>query len=403
MRYLFGDYVLDTQRHELHRAGAPIKLRRKVFQVLAYLLAHRDRVVPKQELLEHLWPDQFVGDEALKSCIKTLRKALGERGRTPRFLRTLHGQGYRFVAAVEVREHLPADDAPHALAPPRRERGPPARPRGHHLPCPHGALTWRAPPWEALDGEHKQVTVLCGALAEAPTLAARLGPEAMYHLMHDVLALAQDTVQRYEGTLTQVSGEGFLALFGAPVAQEDHARRAVLAALELRQRLRVPDALRGQPHGVAVRLGLHTGPVVVGPLAHEPQRPYTAAGDTLQLATRLQQQAAPDTLLVSAATYALVQDEVQGEACETLALDAPSTPVPVYAIRGLLRRRAGVPRRGARPLSRFVGRTQELALLHERLAQAVGGQGQVIGIAGEPGLGKSRLLAEFAHSLAGSR
>ena len=119
-------------------------------------------------------------------------------------------------------------------------------------------------------------------------------------------------MQRYGGTLLQVSGEGFLALFGAPVAQEDHARRAVLAALELRQRLRVPEALRGQPHGVAVRLGLHTGPVVVGPLVHDPQRPYTAVGDTLALATRLQQQAAPDTVLVSAATYALVQAEVAG-------------------------------------------------------------------------------------------
>ena len=77
MRYLFGEYVLDTQRQELQCAGEPIKLRRKVFQVLTYLLAHRERVVPKQELLEHLWPDQFVGDETLKSCIKTLRKALG--------------------------------------------------------------------------------------------------------------------------------------------------------------------------------------------------------------------------------------------------------------------------------------------------------------------------------------
>jgi DNA-binding winged helix-turn-helix (wHTH) protein len=91
MRYSFGDYVLDTQRHELHHAGAPIKLRRKVFQVLVYLLAHRDRVVSKQELLAQLWPDQFVGEEALTSCIKTLRRALGERGRTARFLRTLHG------------------------------------------------------------------------------------------------------------------------------------------------------------------------------------------------------------------------------------------------------------------------------------------------------------------------
>jgi DNA-binding winged helix-turn-helix (wHTH) protein len=115
MRYSFGDYVLDTQRQELHHAGAPIKLRRKVFQVLVYLLAHRDRVVSKQELLAQLWPDQFVGDETLTSCIKTLRQALGEQGRTPRFLRTLHGQGYRFVAAVEEREHRPANEAPPAL------------------------------------------------------------------------------------------------------------------------------------------------------------------------------------------------------------------------------------------------------------------------------------------------
>jgi DNA-binding winged helix-turn-helix (wHTH) protein len=73
VRYLFGNYVLDTQRAELQRAGAPIKLRRKVLQVLAYLLAHPERVVSKQELLEHLWPDQYVGDETLKSCIKALR------------------------------------------------------------------------------------------------------------------------------------------------------------------------------------------------------------------------------------------------------------------------------------------------------------------------------------------
>jgi DNA-binding winged helix-turn-helix (wHTH) protein len=299
MRYIFGDYMLDTQRHELHHAGAPIKLRRKVFQVLVYLLAHCDRVIPKQELLEQLWPAQFVGDETLTSCIKSLRKALGERGRTARFLRTLHGQGYRFVGAVEVWEHTLADEAPQTL-PRRADKGrygasldPPPLPsplRGEGLgggegraplpshpllpppggkgPVPtlvsprrggEGAIRQAegpssalsstladlgSPPWEALDAEHKQVTVLCGALAEAPMLGARLGPEAMYHLMHDVLALAQDTVQRYEGTLTQVSGEGFVALFGAPVAQEDHARRAVLAALELRQRLHMPHALR---------------------------------------------------------------------------------------------------------------------------------------------------------------
>jgi class 3 adenylate cyclase/DNA-binding winged helix-turn-helix (wHTH) protein/tetratricopeptide (TPR) repeat protein len=400
MRYLFGDYVLDTQRAELHGAGAPIKLRRQAFQLLAYLLAHRDRVVPKHELLEHLWPDRFVGDAVLKACITALRKALGDRGRAPRFVRTLHGQGYRFVAAVEAREHLPVDTVPSALAQgssPLPEAGE-GQGEGEHGP---GRQLLPSVGRESQDGEHKQVTVLCGALAEATTLATRLGPEAMYHLMRVVMALAQDTVQRYGGTLFQVSGEGFLALFGAPVAQEDHARRAVLAAFELHQRLHAPDALREQPHSVALCLGLHTGPVVVGPLVHDPRLPYTAVGDTLHVATRLQQQAAPDTILVSATTYRLVQDEVQGEAWESLTPAIFSTPMDVYAIRDLRRRRAGVPRRDARPLSRFVGRTQELALLHVRLAQALGGQGQVLGIAGEPGMGKSRLLAEFAHGLDG--
>src|SRR5262249_12506024 len=159
-------------------------------------------------------------------------------------------------------------------------------------------------------------------------------------------------------------------VFGAPVAQEDHARRAVLAALELLQRLRTPDVLRGQPHGVALRLGLHTGPVVVGPLAYEPQRPYIAAGDTLHLAAQLHQHATPGTMLVSATTYALVQAEVQGAAWAADSCDTASTPVIGYVVHGLLRRRAGVPRRGARLLSPLVGRARDLALLQERLALA---------------------------------
>jgi DNA-binding winged helix-turn-helix (wHTH) protein len=123
MRYIFDDYVLDTQRYELLYAETRIHLRPKVFQVLVYLLAHHDRVVPKDELLEHVWPNQFIGDATLNSCIKAVRKALGDRGRTPRFLHTLHGRGYRFVAAVVVQEHLPVDAAPPAMPLHGVERG----------------------------------------------------------------------------------------------------------------------------------------------------------------------------------------------------------------------------------------------------------------------------------------
>jgi DNA-binding winged helix-turn-helix (wHTH) protein len=221
MRYSFGDYVLDTQRQEFSHAGTPLQLRRKVFQLLAYLLAHRERVVAKQELLEQLWPDRFVGDEALKSCIKSLRQALGEWGRRPQYLHTVYGRGYRFVAPVAVHEPLPADETPHAIP----LYGAEGATRQAAVLSPSLAPARAAlenSPGVTLAGEYKPVTVLSGALAEASTLAERLGPEAMYHLMQEVLALVQETVQRYEGTLLQVSGPcppgGLGSLRAAPAA-----------------------------------------------------------------------------------------------------------------------------------------------------------------------------------------
>ena len=120
MRYLFGDYTLDTRRCELRRTGRRIKLRPKVFDVLTYLIAHRDRVISRQDLLEHLWPQQFVGEATLKSCIMEARRAVGDTGKAQRLIQTLHGRGYRFVAAVEeVSESPPASSVPHL---PRQRR-----------------------------------------------------------------------------------------------------------------------------------------------------------------------------------------------------------------------------------------------------------------------------------------
>jgi DNA-binding winged helix-turn-helix (wHTH) protein len=103
MLYVFGDFALDTQRCELCQAGNPIKLEPLVFHVLAYLIQHRDRVVPKRDLLEQLWPQQFVSDWALTRCITEIRRALGCSGRRPQFVKTLYGNGYRFIAAVTER------------------------------------------------------------------------------------------------------------------------------------------------------------------------------------------------------------------------------------------------------------------------------------------------------------
>src|SRR5262245_11416867 len=125
MQYVFGDCALDTQRYELRRGGVRIPLRRKVFQVLVYLIEQRDRVVSRDEVLAQVWPDQYVGEETLTSCVKVVRRAVGDSGRVQRVIQTVHGHGLRFVAAVTVAETAPA------LAPLRP--WPPARPPGASL------------------------------------------------------------------------------------------------------------------------------------------------------------------------------------------------------------------------------------------------------------------------------
>src|SRR4029453_4413608 len=215
-------------------------------------------------------------------------------------------------------------------------------------------------------------------------------------------ARVQHIVQRYDGTLVQVSGEGFVGLFGAPVAHEDHGRRAVLAAVELRQHLQEEAAFSTQTRGkrVILRLGLHTGSLVVGILPYTPQQLYTALGATTTLATALQQLANPGAILLSAATYELVQTEIHGMPAGTLNHTGQTLPLLIYAVQGGRQRRGGVPGRRRRPLTRYVGRERELAVLHEHLWQAMQGQGQVIGIVGEPGTGKSRLGYEFVKQVA---
>ena len=151
MRYVFGDYVLDPQRYELYCAGKPVSVRPKVCEVLAYLLAHRDRVVSKDELIERLWPGQYARDATLNSCILEVRKAIGDSGQAPRLLRTVRGRGYRFVAPAEEQEQTPPP-SPTAATVPHADEAPSAM-----------ALTAAE--------EYKHVTVLCCTVGEAPALA----------------------------------------------------------------------------------------------------------------------------------------------------------------------------------------------------------------------------------------
>ena len=216
----------------------------------------------------------------------------------------------------------------------------------------------------------------------------------LYHLV-------RQAVGQYGGTIQPITGHRFLAVFGAPVAQEDHAQRAVLAALGLQHQLSTPTPAPPLPRteALAVRLGLHTGEVAVGGFAEDQALAAAVVGDTALLAAALQEVADPGTILCSAATVHLVQGMVDIEAVQPVLLAGQPAPVRVYKVlQQQTRRPSGAPLR-LRPLRRFVGRRQELATLRLRLKQVEAGHGQVVGIVGELGIGKSRLLDEFRKRL----
>ena len=247
----------------------------------------------------------------------------------------------------------------------------------------------------ALEGERKQVTVLFADLVSSTAVAERIGAEAMHGLLSRFFELALREIHRYEGTVNQFLGDGFMALFGAPIAHEDHAQRAVLAAWAIQRELR--EHLSELP----VRMGLNTGRVIVGAIGDNLRMDYTAVGDTTNVAARLQHLAEPGTVLVGEATLRLVGAHVRTEAMAPVTVKGRKAPIRAHKIVGLGPRRSPLEARADRALSRFVGRERELATLRTLLSQAERGQGQVVGISGEPGLGKSRLLHEFRLSLGG--
>src|SRR5215472_13749700 len=251
----------------------------------------------------------------------------------------------------------------------------------------------------ALQGERKNLTVLFADLANSTALAERLGPEAMHAFLSRVFELALAEVHRYEGTVNQFLGDGLMALFGAPIAHEDHARRAVLAALGIQRSLREP--VYGER--AVVRMGLNTGPVVVGSIGDNLRMDYTAVGDTTNLAARLQQLAEPGTVLLGEATHRLVRDMVRVESLGPINPKGKTEAVTAHRLVGLGPRRSPLGSVGDRALSRFVGRERELVMLLELLEQAESGHGQVVGLVGDPGVGKSRVVYEFRHALGDRR
>jgi class 3 adenylate cyclase/tetratricopeptide (TPR) repeat protein len=252
----------------------------------------------------------------------------------------------------------------------------------------------------ALEGERKQVTVLFADMRGSMELLADRDPEDARKILDPVLEHMMEAVHRYEGTVNQVMGDGIMALFGAPLAQEDHAVRACYAALRMQESVKryAEGVRRTEGIPIQIRVGLNSGEVVVRSIGSDLKMDYTAVGQTTHLAARMEQMATADSILITPETLRLAEGYVEVKSLGPVNVKGMNEPVEVHEVTGVGLARSRLQAAAARGLTRFVGRDGETEQLRKALEQARGDHGQVVGVVGEPGVGKSRLFFEFIHS-----
>jgi DNA-binding winged helix-turn-helix (wHTH) protein len=316
MIYRFGECEFNTHCHTLRHATRLLRLRPKVLGVLTYLLEHADRVVTREELCAEVWPRHHISNATLESTLRAVRQAIGDNGRTPHFIQTIYGSGYRFVGAIEMHP----DDA---------------RPASPGM-AQSSSLT------PVASGRQRLVTLLCGSLTNAMALNTQAGLTTFTNVMRLVYEHAYAEVHRYGGTLLYVAGVSLMAMFGAALAETDHAQRAVLAALNLHQALHDSHAMSctSPTPGLDIRLGLHTGPVLVSGIGDTLTSPPVVIGDTAVRAAAVEQRAEPGTIMCSEATACFAQEVGDLEVVRPLWVEGRSTPFMLYRIVPAMSRNA---------------------------------------------------------------
>ena len=252
---------------------------------------------------------------------------------------------------------------------------------------------------DALDGERKQVTVLFADVMGSMELAEQCDPEVWRRIMARLFSTLCEGVHRFEGTVDKFTGDGMMALFGAPIAHEDHARRACYAALHLQAELSsyAAELRRTDGLNLSIRMGLNSGEVVVGTIGEDLAMDFTAIGHTVGLAQRMEQLAAADRVYITQHTASLVEGYLELADLGEFQVKGSTKPLRVHELVGVGQARGRLDVSRARGFSRFVGRSDELAVLEAAREQALAGHAQVVGIVGEAGLGKSRLCHEFVE------
>jgi len=391
MIYVFLDYELNTSRFELCRAGIPLHIEPKAFDLLLYLIEHHDQVVTKEDLHAHLWPDQFVSDSALTYYISGARRAVGDSGRSQRVIKTIYSRGYSFVAPLKATTEpgSAAPETPIDTEPPEAAVEP--------------AVFQPNPPLQG----RRQVTVLWGHIVVTSASSTLLDPEERYEIIHHVQTVCGDVLHQFDGYLDQYLSHGFFGFFGLPQAHEDDALRAVRAGLEMMQRvprLSQDIAPRGQID-LALRVGIHTGVVVMDAFRRDDDLKPLVLGDVPHIATELARLGGPHTMsnaiIVSATTFRLVEGYFICQSLGDYFLDALTESVVAYQVLRASGAQSRIEAALATRLTPFVGRQQELGLLQARWEQAVAGMGQLVLLSGDSGIGKSRLVHAWSEQVTG--
>jgi class 3 adenylate cyclase len=253
----------------------------------------------------------------------------------------------------------------------------------------------------SIEGERKLVTVFFADVASYTSMAEKLDPEEVHQIVDGCFRILMDEIHKYEGTITQFTGDGVMALFGAPIAHEDHAQRACYAALSIQKALVGYGETVKRQCGMdfKMRIGLNSGPVVVGSIGDDLRVDYTAIGDTANLASRMETMARPGTVLVSGHTQKLARNFFQFEPLGKVSVKGKEELQEAYELIRPSEVKTRIEAAAAKGLTKFVGRKNSMAALMEAYEKVQSGAGQMVGVVGEAGVGKSRLLLEFRNRL----
>jgi DNA-binding winged helix-turn-helix (wHTH) protein len=288
---LFDNYQLNTETQELSQAGRLIPLTPKAYAVLAHLIANRDRLVSKEELLDEIWPETYVDDSAVKRNIMAVRRAIGGGSGPKAHIKTQRARGYRFIATVRVLASG-MESTSDTITPSPTQPIP-----AESLPSPEPvALPPLPQPMTAEAAERKLITALECVVSHTAGTDGNPALETLHDRMQTVYSCTYEEAQRYGGTVQYLTGEGSLILFGMPLALEDHARRAVLCAWALQRRLQRHES------PLTLQMALHSGLVVVSQRQERQHEIATVVGDVTTLAAAMARQAPPGAILASAST-----------------------------------------------------------------------------------------------------